>query len=613
MNWFKNKHNIIFFFFLLSVLTFFPVFTKVNSGYIRFISGDGVGYYAYLPATFIYSDTQYEFKWLNKAYYQNYDYDSFGEKNKDFFVPYKNRTINKYYPGLSFLWIPFFAGSHLAAKILHYPADGFSPPYQAGIALASLCYVLLGLVFLRKLLQKLFQNKTGALVITITLFWGTYLSIYMFCNPSYSHVYSFTFITMFIYYAHSFFNSGARRWQTLFWCLFCFTAVIFIRPLNVFILLALPAFIPAGYFKTHLKNGRLKISSSVPLLLMLILVIYQFGILYIQTGTIIPYTYTNERFNFSHPKMFFVLFGYGSGMLVYMPLLSLSLFGIFCLPALRQRILLPLTFFLIVYLYSTWWYWPATARSLIDFYVLIAVLLGALYRRFESFNKIKISLALLLFVMAGYSQLKFMQGSNGILDANYTDADLFWRNFFRIQNTNIYPVPPASIIKQQQHTEDFETGSYQGNRSSEKKYAGNYSAVLNDHTEYTRVFEYRIPAFFMEKGIRRIKASFKGYFSKDISNVHVTIAIYDKGHHPIRTVPFYMGTNTMRYNVWDAYEFGIEVTDEEMINRGADHVCIYLWNPGFKNELFMDDMKTEFLLTGEYYETFSSFFKKIVS
>jgi hypothetical protein len=602
MTWLKNKYQLLFFGFFISILLILPSVTKWGKTTETFISGDGLGYYAYLPAIYIYQDKNFEFKWFNEAYHKHYSYDMFGENNNEFFVKYKNRTINKYYQGLSFLWTPFFLSAHVAAKFFDFPQDGFSYPYQLGILLATVCYLLLGLYYLRKLLRKMFHQEWIALIIPIALFYGTYLLWYTFYLPSHSHVYSFTFITIFMYYLHCFFNEAEHKWTNFLWALFCFILICCLRPLNGLIGLTMFAFIPNGFFKKPIKFEAFKKQHFFILFLSAIVLTNQLSILFIQTGTFFPDTYSNERFYFANPKLFYVLFSYHMGLFVYIPLAFLALFGIFYLDNLKQKILFPLTFFIIVYLYSAWWYWPITPRTLVDFYVILAILLGALFKRFEHHKNMRVGLIVLLFLTAGYFRFKSMQMDRGILDKNYTHASLFWKNFFRTDNASVYAIPPSSILKQISYTEDFEGDVYKGTKSEVMKYDGKYAAVLNDKTDYTKVFEYPFPSFFSEKGLKKIRFSFWSYCAKDIQEMQLVINILDKENTLVKSMPYYLKEADLKKGCWDLKEFGYEFTDAELINQKMDHVNIYLWNNEIKNEMYIDCVKTEFVLTDRSFE-----------
>lgn len=599
-SWFKIKYNRIFFVLSLSVIALFSVNAPKEYQASKFIFGDGLGYYSYLPAIFIYHDKNFEFKWFNETYNHNYSYSSFPNPEDNLLVIYGKKKINKYYPGLSFLLSPFFITAHIAANIFHLPTDGFSAPYQWAVAFAALCYLLVGLFFLRKLLQKLFESEWISVVVPFFIFYGTPLLNEGLYSPSLSHVYSFTFIVLFLYYTQSFFNDVGEKWHSLFMCLFCFFIIICIRPLNGLIILTLPAFIPKNFFKQKLDLGKFKIAYVFISLFALFAIIYQFYIQYRQTGALFPYTYGNERFYLSKPKIFFVLFSYHAGLFVYVPLAFVAMFGIFFLKSWKWQLALPLVFFLVIYLYASWWYWPIISRTLVDYYVLLAIFLAALFKKIENFKKWNILLISVILICIAHFQLKSYQIKHHIIDANYTFSELFWKNFLRLKPANLFAIPPSSILKQEVFVENFETNDHQVGKSKERVHSGNYSAVLNDNIEFTSPFSYNIPNFFKQKGLKKIRFSFWSYYTGDINQVHVIMTFHDKEDKQLRYVPFYINNNTIRRDIWDLEQFGMEFSDEELTNMAS--VKIYLWNPEHRNAMYFDEAKTEFILTDKSYE-----------
>lgn len=122
---------------------------------------DALGYYMYLPATFIYNDAT-ELKWL-PAIEQKYKvqggelYQAQRCKNGNY--------VFKYLGGVAILQAPFFFIAHYAATHSQYAPDGFSPPYQYAVALGILFYFICSLFLLRKILLGYFSDTTTAITI----------------------------------------------------------------------------------------------------------------------------------------------------------------------------------------------------------------------------------------------------------------------------------------------------------------------------------------------------------------------------------------------------------------------------------------------------------------
>ncbi|MBK7573437.1 MAG: hypothetical protein IPI10_18220 [Bacteroidetes bacterium] len=87
------------------------------------IISDGKGYYAYLPAAFIYHDMNMMF------------FDSIEAKYYDANTKYQYRTvangkvIDKYFAGAAVMQVPFFLTAHAITLMSDEPADGYSKWY----------------------------------------------------------------------------------------------------------------------------------------------------------------------------------------------------------------------------------------------------------------------------------------------------------------------------------------------------------------------------------------------------------------------------------------------------------------------------------------------------
>ncbi len=607
MNWFKNTYNKIYFGFILSILIVFFLTRPLNSPYNKFIDGDGLGYYVYLPATYIYHDTNFEFKWFNEVHQKNYEYSSTKNPSENFLSLYKGKYINKYYQGLSFLWLPFFTISHFAAKILNYPTDGFSLPYQLGIGFASLLYLFLGLFFLKKLLVILFKNELVSVLVPITIFYGTHLFNYSIQLNSQSHVYSFTFVTLFIYSAYLFFNQPDNKLKWFLLTSLFLIIICCIRPLNGLIILITPALIPSCFFKTKRHSEKIKFIHILISITIFAVLFNQFSILYAQTHSFIANTYSGDKFYFTNPKLFQTVIGYNAGLFLYVPIAGISFFGIFYLENMRQKIIFPLVFILVLYIYSSWWYWTITPRTLIDYYPILAILLAALLNHLSKISYGKMLTIFILCLNLSYYQLKNYQIHHGILDEFYTHKELFWKNFFKTIPSNLYSIPPSTILKEESHLENFETEYYTGRKSKYYKKEGNYSAVLDSISPFSKTFDYKMPSLYRNKGIKQIRFSFWCYFTEKINGIQIYFKFYNKADSLLSETPFYITPDKIQFGKWEYKEFGHEVYEKDLYHdknelENIDHVSIFIWNNESKNEAYFDQIKTEFILTNRDYE-----------
>ena len=109
------------------------------------IAYDGKGYYAYLPALWIYHDLQFNFyPAIEAKYYTAAGYFDYREKVGDV-------RLNKFSVGTAVMMAPFFLAGDLFAHASGAAIDGWSFPYQAAISIAGIFYALLGLGLLRRI------------------------------------------------------------------------------------------------------------------------------------------------------------------------------------------------------------------------------------------------------------------------------------------------------------------------------------------------------------------------------------------------------------------------------------------------------------------------------
>ncbi|MDI1354288.1 MAG: hypothetical protein PSX36_05200 [bacterium] len=597
-----SKYDSLFFALLLSVLVVFFYVRPPKSAWHPFIAGDGLGYYAYLPAKFIHNDPQLDFKWFNRVYNANYVYSSFPNPEDNLLVQYGGKKINKYYQGLAYIWMPFFIMGHIYAKLFHYTPDGFSLPYQLAMGLASLFYLLIGLFFLRKLLLRLFHHGFAAAVVPFLIFYGTHLYTYAIFANTLSHAYSFTFCVLFLYAVVLFFQEDANRLRNLLLVFLFLCISVCIRPLNGVVVFTIPAFIPQGFFKKQIHFGKFKFVHALILVMAFGSLCYQLWLTHIQTGSFFAYTYTDEHFDFLNPKFLAALFSYHMGLFVYVPLMFIALVGSRFLQ--RKMALVLGTFFLfMLFVYSSWWYWPIVKRAMIDFYAVPAIFLGALISHKKGRQQSILLTAVLLLSLV-YFQFKNYQVRSGILDEYTTYREVFWKKFFSTTKTKQFLVPPKSILKSSQFSEGFESPDFLGKRTDYVKRTGKAVLLLDSANFICTVAEHSFPAIFKEKGGKKIRFSFAAKAEKGMNMMHVFFQFVDHHKKVILELPFYTGAEYFTYNGWEEKEFGYDISDSFTLNANTvASIRFIIWNVEAKKKLYIDDVKVEFLLTDLSYET----------
>ena len=283
---------------------------------------DGNGYYAYLPAFFIYHDLHFGFfdEIASREGYENMAF--------EYRYDYEGNIINKYYAGTAIAQAPFFLAAHLLSFIMGEPMDGYSLYYLVFINIASLFYLMASLILINKILHLYKIQPLNRAISLVTLVFGTNLFYYSVYEPSMSHVYSLAFVSLFVYSIVSYFHSYENKY--IFISALSLGIIALIRPANVLVVTAIPFL--AGDWQT-LKRGAAHIitrpaSILFSLLLLLIPILTQFVIYKIQTGHFWVYSYGEERFYFNQPHIIKMLFSYRKGLFIYTPLWFFSLGGL---------------------------------------------------------------------------------------------------------------------------------------------------------------------------------------------------------------------------------------------------------------------------------------------
>lgn len=148
-------------FFLSAMTIIVTVYFYLHFGHGQYkLGGDSLGYYIYLPTTFIYQNLTQMDSSPDPSYPEVY-------KNYVNNPPYNNpktplgKHIVQYTFGVALMEAPFFLASHALAGFLEMPKDGFSNPYQYGILISNWFYVLAGIVLLYLSLKRYFSSEVS--------------------------------------------------------------------------------------------------------------------------------------------------------------------------------------------------------------------------------------------------------------------------------------------------------------------------------------------------------------------------------------------------------------------------------------------------------------------
>ena len=129
----------------------------------RTFQWDSLGYYFYLPATFIYHDVAH-LQWLPEVVHRYQLPGDFYQAHQD---ARSGNFVFFYTMGVAVMQAPFFFIGHFLAGLLHYPQDGFSAPYHWAVNAGLLLYITLALFLLRRVLLHFFSDLTTSCVLLL--------------------------------------------------------------------------------------------------------------------------------------------------------------------------------------------------------------------------------------------------------------------------------------------------------------------------------------------------------------------------------------------------------------------------------------------------------------
>ena len=348
---------------------------------------------------------------------------------QDYRNTFNGRLVDKYYPGTAICFLPFFAIAHSYCLLTdEYLATGYSKPYFFWISIAGWVFLQLGLWFTNKVLQELKFNDFTRFFTLLFLMLGSNLISYGIDQPSYSHIYSFTILSASTYYCLKAYHRFSVSDFTIMF--FLFGWAIIIRPVNITWVLFLLIFVLNPYVRKNLFKQLIGKPQQMLLYVLsfVVMPLLLFCLFYLSSGQWLLYSYSGERFYFSDPNTFKFLFSQDNGMVLYTPILGISLLmGFFCVNKDRPIVTASLLVLLItIYVHSSWWCWwyghGFGSRTLLDFNVLFALLIAFALSSFKFPFRLGL---LVLFAFGSFlTIILYHQSGHGYLNP-YPRSDYF--------------------------------------------------------------------------------------------------------------------------------------------------------------------------------------------
>ncbi|MBI3501638.1 MAG: glycosyltransferase family 39 protein [Bacteroidetes bacterium] len=339
---------------------------------------DALGYYFYLPSTFIYKDVS-ELKWFPKI---DSVYSVSGGKFYQADKSDNGNYVFNYFGGVALLQSPFFLLGHLSAKIFGYKQDGFSPPYQYAIAIAAVVYCILAMFLLRKVLLRFFDDATVAVTLLLLLLASNFIQ-YVSVDGAMSHSFIFPLYVLVIY--------CTIKWHEkpkIFWaCVTGFTIGLatICRPTEIIIF-----FIPLLWntHKNEMSKAKWKLVRENKLHVVYVAIAGFIGVLpqllywKITSGSFIYDV--GSKWVFLNP-FFRVLFGWEKGWFIYTPVAILFVAGLFFVKKFPFKNSVITFSMLNIWIIISWYDWRYGAsyscRALVQSYPVFALALGALIQK----------------------------------------------------------------------------------------------------------------------------------------------------------------------------------------------------------------------------------------
>ena len=378
----RNIHKLLLVISSVVCVWFFSIYGKESYPFY----GDSMGYYMYLPSTFIYHNHK-ELTWLPKD--KHFDNTVLGYlnslKSEDIKTP-KGYLINKYTYGVAAMEMPFFFVAHGYEKLTGRAATGYSASYRIMLKISTLFYALFGMILLFRVLRFFFNQQLSLIGMSI-IFMGTNLFWFTLHQQGMAHVPLFFLYALLIYitlHIH-------KQPRNFLFIVAGFVAgmITIIRPVDIVCML-----IPILYNVYDRHTAKLKISFLTAHIkgLALFAIAFIFPIipqlLYwkMMSGSFFYYSYGNEHFNWLHPKIFEGLFSFSNGWLIYSPVMIFAIAGIVFyknfIPVIAAIILLLPVYVYIVYSWHCYYYINGLgSRPMIHLYPLLAIPLTAFIQK----------------------------------------------------------------------------------------------------------------------------------------------------------------------------------------------------------------------------------------
>ncbi|MFA7272695.1 MAG: hypothetical protein WC044_02450 [Crocinitomicaceae bacterium] len=421
--------------FWLALILAFSVLTKNGSSdnLKQVIRSDGRGYYAYLPAFFIYDDPSFSKSSEAEKRITGSDDQYY------LFKDGKGKIHNKYFPGIAILQAPFFGLGCTVSWLMGREINGYSNLFQFFFLLGSLFYSLLGMYFFQKCLKSLFPEHLKKIPWLIPIFYfATPLWYYCIITPNFTHLYSFFLFGLFTFLLLKIKESS--HWQQVLLLGLVTGLITLVRPTNILVIFVIPFILGSpeklkSVWNEIILNKGFKIACALfaySSVIIFLLFIWRW-----QTGEWFVWSYKGEGFNWTQPHFWENLFSFRIGLFVHTPLLLLAVLGSYFLykKSTFQFVFWWIYFLLNMWVISAWWCWdyesPFGNRPTTEHIFFLVMPL------FELFDKNRRWLWGVLLLLSLLGIYRFQQSASGAFTVQRFTAGSYFKS---LQFWKSYPV-----------------------------------------------------------------------------------------------------------------------------------------------------------------------------
>ena len=301
------------------------------------VHGDGVGYYAFARAPLIEHslDFKHDYQYANSSF-RDARLDETGLPKAEFRTS-TGHLDNHFTVGPAILWSPFLLIAHAGVLLARAfgseaAADGFSAPYRIAMAFGTALYGFLGIVLAARIARQ-YVDARWATFAAVSVWWASSLPVYMYFNPSWSHAHSAFTVALFLWYWHeSRQNRSISQWIALA-AIAGLMLNVYYANVTVLVVLLVEG---ATQYRAALRNPSTSQQAQTLLaghilfaMVVFVCLLPTFVTRYIIYGKPLESGYIPLReWAWTSPNFLQVLFSADHGLLVWTPLLLVSIVGV---------------------------------------------------------------------------------------------------------------------------------------------------------------------------------------------------------------------------------------------------------------------------------------------